>query len=227
MNIIKNNILREKRTIKEAKLFCDETFNFLLKHDSGNFILKKGKDRFNKEFWEEYYPLFLYSYKKYSDKNYLIFLHENGSKIDAEISDTNNQCIENIQITTASFDENYALKNEKLLKDGFSLGVGNFSRNKDGSISQSRGSRSKDSAILEESNKIIRSIKNKTNKGDYINIDVLLVVSESRFNRTLQGYYKILEENVNLQLNKLPADHKKRFREIYLIDYSGDLIKLV
>jgi hypothetical protein len=213
------SILREKRNIKEAKLFCDEIFNSIPKEEFESFVLKKGKDRFYKDFWDEYYPLYLYSCLKYSNEDYIIFLCENGSKIDAQITNSNGHCIETIQITTASFDYNNALKNEKLYKEGFSLGVGSFNRNKDGSISQRRAMRSEDTALHEESNQIIKALNKKMKNNTYENIDVLLVVTESRFNKVIKDYYKKLTSSLSL-------NQQKRFKELYLIDYSNVLIKL-
>ncbi len=220
------NILRVKRDINEAKLFCDEIFNSVPREEYESFVLKKGKDRFFKDFWDEYYPLSLYSSLKYPGNNYLIFLCENGRKIDAEIVDCNDNCIETIQITTASFSYNSALQKEKLIKEGFSLGVGRFERNKDGSISQKRGLRSEDSALHEESDQIIKAIEKKTKNINYINIDVLLVVTESRFNKTIKDYYSKLISRLVVQLDRV-TNQQKRFKEIYLIDYSNILVKVI
>lgn len=220
------SILRIKRDINEAKLFCDEIFNSVPREEYGSFVLKKGKDRFYKDFLDEYYPLSLYSSLKYPDNNYLIFLCENGNKIDAEIVDRSDNCIETIQITTASFSYNSALQKEKLLKDGMSLGVGHFERNKDGSISQKRGLRSEESALNEESSQIIKSIEKKTKNITYTDIDILLVVTESRFNKTIKDYYNKLIGRLVVQLDNKVMNQQDRFKEIYLIDYSNILVKV-
>ena len=211
--------LRETRNIKEAMLFCDEVFNSIPKEEFENFVLKKGKDRFYKDFWDEYYPLSMYSCLKYCNEDYKIFLCANGCKVDAQIIDNNGHCIETIQITTASFDYNSALKNEKMHEDGFSLGVGSFNRNKDGSISQRRGIRSEDTALHEESHQIMKAINKKLKNNTYKNIDVLLVVTEFRFNKVIKDYYKKL-------INSLSLNQQKRFKELYIIDYSNVLINL-
>lgn len=220
------DILREKRNIKEAKLFCDKIFSSVPIEEFESFILKKGGNRFFKVFWDEYYPLSLYSNLKYADEDYIIFLCEIGSKIDAKIIDEKNNGIETIQITTASFDYNNALKNEKLLKDGFSLGVGNFKRNRNGSISQSRGMRSEETALNEESSQIIRAIDKKLKKNIFKNIDVLLVATESRFNKVIKDYYKKLTRRLWIQLKNKGEIQQGKFKEIYLIDFSNVLVKL-
>lgn len=221
------DILRTKRTIKEAKLFCEQVFNSISKEEFKRFRLKRknGNDSFNKDFWEEYYPLSLYSSLKYNEYDYLIFLCRPGSKIDAKIIDKTNNLVESIQITT-TLDYNDSLKNEKLLKNGFALGVGSFERNKDGSISQSRGMRSEEGALYEESYKILKAINNKLANDTYKNIDVLLVATESRLNKAIQNYYKKLKNILRSELHNKTNSAKNKFKEIFLIDFSSELLKL-
>src|SRR5690606_2797668 len=123
-------------------------------------------------------------------------------------------------------DYNNALKNEKLLKDGYSIGVGKFKREKNNSISQSRGLRSEETALNEECNQIINAITKKIKNDTYENIDVLLVATESRFNNVIENYYKKLKNLLATQLIDKAILLNNKFKEIYLIDFSNKLIKL-
>jgi len=183
---------------------------------------------FYKEFYEEFYPLSLYASLKYPKENYFLYLCKRGCKSDAEIINSENLLIENIQITSSSFNYNHSLKEEKMIKDGCALGIGTFYRNKkDNTILQKRGLRSPASAISEVKKEIMNAIMKKLNYDSYENIDVLLITSEYPLSKWIENYFEILEKDLKTYLEKFSENIQRRFKEIYLLDYSNFLLKLV
>lgn len=79
-----SKMLRDRRSITESKLFCDAFYKSLDKDKFKKFLLKKSI--FNKEFYEEYYPLSLYANLKFPKENYFVRLCKENDKSDAEIS---------------------------------------------------------------------------------------------------------------------------------------------
>lgn len=205
--------LCEKRNLKDAKSFCTEVFNSIPKEKFHSFVLKRKNenDEFNKLFWEEYYPLYLYANQKYTDKSLLIFLYEDGNQ-DAQITSKVNGIIEKIQITTSSFNKDYAKRNKHLYEKGVSL---------------NRAMRSRDDILSSSASQIIDSIKNKLTKKYSGYLDVLLVVSESRFCNSIDNYFKDLSLIINTKFKENDIQEQNTFKEIYLIDYSSVILKLL
>jgi hypothetical protein len=141
-------------------------------------------DRNDKKFLEEYFPLCQYAYLKYPSKNYFVCLcqgeNETKGKVDAEICDSGGKRIESVQITN-TFDYVESLREEKLRKDGFSLGVGECCREKKSKkITQEGALRTREGALKEVIEKIVDRIKSKISKPGCKDVDVLLVASDCR-----------------------------------------------
>ncbi len=64
--------LREKKTFKNSKVYCDDLFRNLSKEDFKSLMLRKEK--FYKIFYEEYYPLSLYANLKFPTDNFFLQL---------------------------------------------------------------------------------------------------------------------------------------------------------
>lgn len=206
--------LRLKRSIKEAELFCEQVFSSISKDEFKKFRLKRrnGNDSFNRDFWEEYYPLFLYSNRKKFNEDYIISLLGFGEAVDAKIFDKNDRCMQSIQMTTASFNKESADKLERFLDRG---------------ISGSREMRSVENVLEKDGNQILYEITKKLKHKNYKNIDVLLVVTDSILNRARKSYYEGITNFLADKFDELKIYKQKIFKEIYLIDYSCGLVKLM
>jgi histone H3/H4 len=180
--------LREKKTFKNSKVYCDDLFRNLSKEDFKSLMLRKEK--FYKIFYEEYYPLSLYANLKFPTDNFFLQLSKCGSKHDAQILNGEHQIIEKIQITSSCFNYNNSLREEKLRRERSALGVGTFQRINNSKISQSRGLRNKASAISEVQEAIESSILKKLKNDTYENIEVLLVTSESVFSKYIENFFQ-------------------------------------
>lgn len=217
------DLLRTTRNLKEAKEFCDSVF--------GGEDLRKIRshnDEFYKYFYEEYYASYLYTSIRYVNSDFMFCLTEKNDEADAEIIDCQDRVVERIQITSALFSKLYALQQEKLLRDGWALGLDSFKVYKDGTISQ-RGLRKwEPESVLAKVEGAVNSAVMKKVKIDYKNIDVLIVTYETPAAHPymIKDYKKILEDRLKDRVEKSLTGRSVPFKEIFLLDYLPFLIKV-
>lgn len=211
-----------RRRVKEALQFYFDYINSLDKKAFDQH--RTNRHGAGKRLEEEYYPLCQYTLAKHAGKDYFVCLcegkKESEDKIDAEISDSQGQKIESIQITCI-YDKKEALRENKLRQDGFSLGVGKcYLDKKANTIVQEDALRSPETALDEIAEKIFQWTRKKLLIETYVCLDVLLVVSEYR----LWGYidHERLKKVLHEKLASKVEQAKRRFKEVYLVDCSKE-----